>query len=130
RDISNKEVDPEEFMGRAESMVVQYPELQAVTWIDDRRRIIASYAAPSVTSAQLRIAGDLLKPGETESMYGLARDLQQPVYSQPAAGNDSYGMLQLHIPLSGNVRFAGVILAEYSIDGLLRYSAPTEISAK
>jgi PAS domain S-box-containing protein len=131
RDISNKEVDPEEFMGRAEGMVVQYPELQAVTWIDDKRKIIASYAAPSITSAQLRVAGDVLKPGgETESMYGLARDLQQPVYSQPAAGNDSYGMLQLHIPLAGKTRFAGVILAEYSIDGLLRYGSPTEISAK
>ena len=35
RDIANKEVDPEEFMGRAESMVSQYPELQAVTWIDE-----------------------------------------------------------------------------------------------
>ena len=29
RDISNKEVDAEEFVGRAESMVIQYPELQA-----------------------------------------------------------------------------------------------------
>src|SRR6059058_142406 len=56
RDISNKEVDPEEFMSRAESLVVQYPELQAVTWIDERRRIIASYAAPSVSTPQLRVA--------------------------------------------------------------------------
>src|SRR3954467_11038683 len=69
RDISNKEVDPEEFMGRAEAMVVQYPELQVVSWIDERRKIIASYAAPSVATPQLRIAGDVLKPGETESMY-------------------------------------------------------------
>jgi PAS domain S-box-containing protein len=130
RDISNKEVDPEEFMGRAESTVVQYPELQALTWIDDRHKIIASYAAPSVARTQIRVAGEILKPGETESMYSLARDLQQPVYSQPALGNDSYGMLQLHIPLSGKTRFTGVILAEYSIDGLLRYGSPTEISAK
>ena len=41
RDISNKEVDAEEFAARAESMVVQYPELQALTWIDGRRRITA-----------------------------------------------------------------------------------------
>src|SRR3954452_22501547 len=32
RDISNKDVDQEEFMGRAESLVVQYPELQTVSW--------------------------------------------------------------------------------------------------
>src|SRR4051794_16822033 len=108
RDISNKEVDPEEFMGRAESMIVQYPELQALTWIDDRRRIIASYAAPSVATPQLRIAGEVLRPGETESIYSLARDLQQPVYSQPAGGAETNGLLQLHIPLNVQARFAGV----------------------
>src|SRR4051812_9704237 len=114
RDISNKEVDPEEFMGRAESMVAQYPELQALSWIDDRRRIKASYAAPSLSNNYLREAGTVLHPGETESTYSLARDLQQPVYSQPAAGTDSTGLLQLHIPLAEQGRFGGVILAEYS----------------
>ena len=120
RDISNKEVDAEEFVGRAESMVSQYPELQALTWIDERRRIKVSYAAPSVANHQVRAAGDVLRAGETESIYSLARDLQQPVYSQPAAGTDSTGLLQLHVPLTEQGRFGGVILGEYSIDGLLR----------
>jgi PAS domain S-box-containing protein len=130
RDISNKEVDPEEFVGRSESMVSQYPELQAVTWIDGRRRIKASYAAPSLASHQLRVAREMLRPGETENIFSLARDLQQPVYSQPAAGTDSTGLLQLHIPLTEQGGFAGVILGEYSIDGLLRYGVPAELSAK
>lgn len=130
RDISNKEVDPEEFMGRAESMLAQYPELQVLSWIDDQRRIVASYAAPSVPTPQMRIAGDVLKRGETADIYGLARDLQQPVYSQPTGGPDASGFLQLHIPLQGKSKFTGVILAEYSIDGLLRYGAPAELSAK
>jgi PAS domain S-box-containing protein len=130
RDISNKEVDAEEFISRSEAMVVQYPELQALTWIDVRRRIRASHAAPSLSGPQLRIPGDTLRAGETEVMYGLARDLQQPVYSQPAAGPDSSGLLQLHVPLSDQGRFGGVILAEYSIDGLLRYAVPADVSAK
>lgn len=130
RDASNKEIDIDEFMGRAESLVSQYPELQALTWIDDRRRIRASYAAPSLNSSQLRIAGTVLRVGETESTYSLARDLQQPVYSQPAAGTDSTGLLQLHIPLADQGRFAGVLLGEYSIDSLLRYGVPAEVSAK
>lgn len=130
RDASNKEIDLDEFMGRAESLVSQYPELQALTWIDDRRRIRASYAAPSVSSSQLRLAGTVLRVGETESTYSLARDLQQPVYSQPLAGTDSTGLLQLHIPLSDQGRFSGVLLGEYSIDSLLRYGVPAEVSAK
>jgi PAS domain S-box-containing protein len=129
RDISNKEVDPDEFMGRSESLVSQYPELQAVTWIDERRRVKSTYAAPSAGSHQQRAMDSVLRPGETESIYSLARDLQQPVYSQPAAGNDS-DLLQLHIPMTEQGRFAGIILAEYSIDGLLRYGVPSEVSAK
>src|SRR6478672_6527076 len=54
RDISNKEVDPDEFVVRAESMLAQYPELQLLTWIDERRRVKASYAAPSLPTPQLR----------------------------------------------------------------------------
>src|SRR5215217_8627425 len=46
RDISNKEVDAEEFVVRAESMIAQYPEVLMLTWIDERRRLTASYAAP------------------------------------------------------------------------------------
>ncbi|MBX3656230.1 MAG: PAS domain S-box protein [Ramlibacter sp.] len=131
RDASNHEIDFDEFMGRAESLVSQYPELQALTWIDDRRRIRASYAAPSVTSSQLRPAGTTLRAGgETESTYSLARDLQQPVYSQPAGGTDTTGLLQLHIPLAEQGRFSGVVLGEYSIDGLLRYGVPSEVQAK
>ena len=79
RDISNKEVDPEEFMGRAESMVSQYPELQAVTWIDERRRILASYAAPSVTSGQLRV-------GRRDPARGRNREHLQPGARPAAAG--------------------------------------------
>ncbi|HYF42773.1 MAG TPA: PAS domain S-box protein [Ramlibacter sp.] len=130
RDISNKEVDTEEFVGRAESMVIQYPELQALTWIDERRRIKASYAGPSVPTNQLRLAGDVLRPGETEGMYSLARDLQQPVYSQPSGNGDSTSLLQLHVPLTEQGRFGGVVLGEYSIDSLLRYGVPAEVSAK
>src|SRR5690349_18832353 len=72
RDIANKEVDAEEFMGRAESMVIQYPELQALSWIDERRKIKATYAAPSVANNQMRVAGEVLRTGETETIYSLA----------------------------------------------------------
>jgi len=130
RDISNKEVDAEEFVVRAESMIAQYPEVLMLTWIDDRRRVKAAYAAPSIPHAQSHVIGEVLRPGETESMYSLARDLQQPVYSQPAAGTETGTQLQLHVPLADQGKFGGVILGEYSIDGLLRYGVPAEISAK
>ncbi|MBC7683133.1 MAG: PAS domain S-box protein [Ferruginibacter sp.] len=131
RDISNEEVDAEEFISRAESLVAQHPDLQSVSWIDERRRIKASYAAPSLPTPQVRAADTLLRPGgDTESTFSLARDLQQPVYAQPAGTPDSVPMLQLHIPLVDRGRFAGVLLAEYSNESLLRYGVPAEVLAK
>src|SRR5206468_10267623 len=77
RDVSNKDVDPEEFVGRAEALVNQYPELQALTWIDERRRLKATYAGPSLPVQQQRAAGEVLKADETEATFSLVRDLQQ-----------------------------------------------------
>jgi len=130
RDAGNREIDAAEFHSRAESLVSQYPELQVVSWIDDRRRVQASYAAPSVHPAQQRLAGEVLRPGDTESNYALARELRQPVFSQPAAGQDPASLLQLHIPLYDQGLFAGVVLGEFSIDGLLRYGIPPEVAAR
>ena len=124
RDASNREIDATEFASRSESLVSQFPELQAISWIDDRRRFQAGYAAPSVHPAQQHAVGDVLRPGDIESNYALARELRQPVFSQPVAGGDPPAMLQLHIPLFDQGLFAGVVLGEFSIDGLLRYGMP------
>ena len=130
RDVSNKDVDAHEFTRRAESLINQYPELQAITWIDERRHIEASQAAPTMAPDQQRTVGDVLRPGETEGVYSLTRDLLQPVYSQPVGGTDGNSLLQLHIPIIDQGRFAGVVMGEYSIDGLLRYGTPTEVQAR
>jgi PAS domain S-box-containing protein len=130
RDVANKQVNAEEFGTRAESLVAQYPELQSITWINERRRIISTQPAPSFPSAQKRLTGEVLRVGDTEATYSLARDLRQPVYSQPAASSDFSDTLQLHVPMFDLAKFSGVVLAEYSLDGLLRYGIPSEVSAK
>ena len=130
REVSNRELDADEFESRAETMINQYPELQGLSWIDDRRRIKASFGTASLSANQLREVGSTLKTGETESTYSLARELQQPIYSQSVASVDTPAMLQLHIPLSDRARFLGVVLAEYSVDGLFRYGVPAEVSAR
>ncbi|MES2510598.1 MAG: PAS domain S-box protein [Pseudomonadota bacterium] len=134
RDISNGDVDREEFLAQAESLVNQYPELLAVTWVDARRRVRGSYVSASANASQTRAAGEQLKPGETDGTYGLARDLRQPVYSRPlnpADGSDyNAPMLQVMVPLDAQGKFDGVIMGEYAIDGLLRFGVPTEVTAK
>ena len=132
RDVSNKDVDREEFIVQAEALVNQFPELMAVSWIDSKRRIKVSYVSPS--ASQLRTAGEQLKGDETVGTYELTRDLRQPVYSRPLmlqnAKRYNAASLQLQVPLDDQGKFAGVIMGEYSIDGLLRFGIPTEITAK
>lgn len=130
RDAANEEIDVEEFVSRSQSLISQYPELQAVTWIDERRRIKTSYAAPSLHAPLVRMVDDVLRPGETETNFSLARDLHQPVYAQPLGGGDVTPLLQLHIPLTDRGRFAGVVLAEYAPDALLRHGVPAEVLNK
>ena len=131
RDISNKEIDVEEFSAQAEGLINQYPELLAVTWVDGRRRVKVTYLSPSAQPAQVRVAGELLKVGETDSTYGLARDLRQPVYSRPLQGGDNNApSLQIMVPLDEQGKFGGVVMGDYSVDGLLRFGVPTEITAK
>ncbi|MGD9774550.1 PAS domain S-box protein [Diaphorobacter sp.] len=131
RDLSNQDLERADFVSRAEALINQYPELQSITWIDERRRIRASHAAPTVASSQLRVSGEMLKPGDTADLFSLVRDLQQPIYGQPAARpGEMVPLLQLQVPLSPQGRFGGVALAEYSTDSLLRYGTPTEVLAR
>ena len=134
RDVSYKEIDAQEFILQSEALVNQYPELMAVSWIDNKRRIRATYVSPSANFTELRAVGEQLKVGETDGTYELARDLRQPVYSRPLIVQDTRrynaASLQLQVPLDEQGKFTGVIMGEYSIDGLLRFGIPTEITAK
>ncbi|AVO50819.1 PAS domain-containing sensor histidine kinase [Melaminivora suipulveris] len=131
RDLSNQEMERGDFVARADALISQYPELQAITWIDERRRIRASHAAPTVTSSQLRVSGEVLRTGDAADLFGLARDTLQPVYSQPViTSGEAVPLLQLQVPLAPQGRFGGVVMAEYSIDSLLRYGTPTEVLAR
>jgi PAS domain S-box-containing protein len=134
RDISNKEVNEAEFLSQAESLINQYPELLAVTWVDSLRRVRVAYVSSSANAAQLRASGEQLKTGETDSTFGLVRDLRQPVFSRPLTQRNDSGTvaptLQLHVPLDEQGKFDGIILGEFSVDGLLRFGVPTEVSAK
>ncbi len=134
-DISNKQIDTEDFVNQAESLVRQYPELQSVVWIDAKKRIRVSYSSPSMPGLSLRLGGDVLRYPETEAVYSLVRDVRQPMYSVPfsvpsGVGTATLPVLQVQVPLADGARFAGVVMGEYQIDGLMRYGVPAEIAAK
>jgi PAS domain S-box-containing protein len=134
-DISNKQIDSEDFITQAESLVRQYPELQSVVWIDAKKKIRVSYTSPSMPGLYVRLAGDTPRYPETETVFNLVRDVRQPMYSVPFSvpsgiGTQTIPVLQVQVPLADGARFAGVVMGEYQVDGLLRYGVPAEIAAK
>ncbi|MDO5691279.1 MAG: PAS domain S-box protein [Pseudomonadota bacterium] len=130
RDISDREMAPGQFDIRAESLVSQHPELMSLSWIDEQRRLLAIQTSPSVPRPRDWVADGRIKPGDALEGYDLARDLRQPVYAQPAAVEGKEPVLYMHVPITPRTQFAGVLMAEYSVDGLLRYGVPAEMLAK
>jgi PAS domain S-box-containing protein len=80
---------------------------------------------------QLRAVGETLHRSETLHAYQQAREMLQPIYVQEKASPDDLPpLLQLHVPISNNSRYIGELLAEFSVDSLLRYGTPTEVMAR
>lgn len=130
REVGNKEIESEEFEFQVESLVSQFPEMLAISWIDGRRNVLATYASPSAPAALVRPVGTVLSAGETDGSFDLARDLRQPIYSRPLGEDARNSTLMLHVPLSEQGRFSGTIMGEYSVDGLMRFGIPPEIMAR
>lgn len=134
RDISNQEMRKDQFSVRADALVQQYPEYQALSWVDERRQILSTHNVSNLLHHQPLRVGEALPLGDTETHYSLARDLMQPIYGVIEHETQREGvlpMLQLHTPLTNDKgQFSGVLMAEYTLEGLLRYGIPTEILAK
>ena len=131
RDIGTRDLRKANFDARAEALIAQYPELQTISWVDEKRQVTHSQSAPTVGTEQLHAVGETLHRPETTRAYQQAREMLQPIYVQDkAVPNELPPMLQLHVPISSSNRYAGELLAEFSVDSLLRYGTPTEVMAR
>ncbi len=130
RDIGNQEIDAAEFSRLAKLLVSQHPEVQAITWVDAKRRIMVNQTEPTLAPNHLPTRGPVLPPGATKGAFDLARQLQQPVYSQPVGGTSTPPLLQLYAPITQQGHFGGVVIGQYALESLLRYGIPPEVHAK
>ncbi len=131
RALATKEVREQHFLQKTQQLIELYPELQSMTWIDGNRRIVASQSAFSLMPSTNYTPGTTLSISEIDNNFSLVKEFRQPIYSmvrtRPNLQNNT-PTLQLLAPIidKGN-RFQGVILTEYALDGLLRYSVPADI---
>jgi PAS domain S-box-containing protein len=134
QEIASHEIGIDQFNGQAQGLTAQNPELQVLSWIDERKRVKASAANPVQTSTQATVLNKnvaaSLASSESASAFALAKELLQPIYVQRSALVDNHALLQLHVPVIARGNFAGVLLAEFSVENLYRYGVPPEISAR
>ncbi|MBW8831947.1 MAG: PAS domain S-box protein [Burkholderiales bacterium] len=135
REVVTKAIDQHEFLGQAASFTRERPEINHLFWINAARVRKAAYSAISF-NPEIGLTGEeygtsLPKEGEStepEIAFIAARTLRQPVYTRPFT--DAYGMpvIQVQIPLIDRAAFSGTLVAEYSVEALMRYFVPVEVS--
>ena len=81
RDISNRDLDTEEFQVRAEALVIQYPDLERMSWVDANMQVLSTYATASLQPGSTPQPGELLASAETRNIFNLARETLQPIYA-------------------------------------------------
>ena len=135
REIVTRAIDQDEFLAQGASFARERPEITNLIWVGANRSRKASYSAANfhaetginaeTTARSLPLEG---VPNEPDAAFAAARDLRQPVYSRPFA--DTYGnaVFQVHVPLLERSTFSGTLIAEYSVESLVRYFVPTEVS--
>ena len=123
---------PAWFTSRAEVLIDQYPEVQAISWIDVQGLVLSSQSAPSLGATQQRQRGQILPSGPTASALEQVRLRGLGLYVQPpATPGQAAPMLQLLAPmLTPAGEFQGALLVEFSVDNLLRYATPAEVLSR
>ena len=136
RDVSNEKLTAIDFANSALDLANQYPEVASISWIDSARHVRSNYSSGTVELLQFHRQGAWLEHPQTEDTFLLAKELRRSIYSTPIVfknpdlGNQIEAHIQLHIPVLNNYEFKGVVLIEYTLEGLLRYAVPSEVTAR
>uniref|UniRef100_UPI00286D16F3 PAS domain S-box protein n=1 Tax=Roseateles sp. TaxID=1971397 RepID=UPI00286D16F3 len=137
REIVTRAVDTHDFSAQAKGFARERPEVTHVTWINGRRESRASVSGAGFQDDSLMRSdgNDPSMPVSNQSnppelAFQSAKERRQPAYSQVFTDYNGTPVFQVHVPLIDRSGFSGALIAEYSVEALLRYYVPTEVSAR
>ncbi len=137
REIVTRAIDRDQFLSQAAVFTRERAEVTNIAWVSASRAPKASFSStsyppdagnsPDDTPITLPTEG---KPSAPEDAFLSARAKRQPAYSRPFI--DAYGnaAFQVQVPLLERSAFGGTLIAEYSIEGLMRHHVPKEVSTR
>ncbi len=135
RDLVSRPVDAEEFNAMAQAFVRERPEITHLSLVDAHRQLRGSHLAFSypLGTGGLAPAPTLPTeghPGESETTFVAARDQRVPAYSRAFADPTGAQVFQLQVPLMDRSLFGGVLVAEYSLEALVRHFVPADVAQR
>jgi PAS domain S-box-containing protein len=136
-DIVTRDVDTDGFFAQTARFAPARPEITQIMWLGADRKpratflgsifrgassLRASAEDPSLPAAGARTA--------SEAAFVAARNTHMPQFSRPFLDVDGVEVFQVHFPLVSHTNFAGTLVAEYSIEALLRHAVPEEVTKR
>jgi PAS domain S-box-containing protein len=135
RELVARDIDVDEFAAQAMAFARDRPEITHISWVNARRQPRASHRAtiyppPPGDVVPLPVLPVQHSGSESEKAFIAARDTRTPVYSRVLRDGVGTPVFQLHVPLIERSSFAGSLIAEYSVEALLRHFVPPEVSKR
>jgi PAS domain S-box-containing protein len=141
RELSTRAIDQTDFMIQAVDFTKSRREITRIFWLDANRLTRAIYisniAAASATETdnlsteQVSTTAVNTVASQAEvSAFDHARATLKPTYSDAFFPGNGGPVIQVHVPLIDRGNFAGSVVTEYSIESLLRFLVPAEVSSR
>ena len=137
RQIAANEIDGTGFATQAAAFARERPALTHLSWVTPNRALRGGHSV-TVYHPEVNPSGGAMQPAlpvageasEPERAFAAARTARQPLYSRAFRNASGTPVFQLHVPLLERGTFTGALIAEYSIDVLLRSSVPPEVTQR
>jgi len=137
RDVGERGVELKDFANAASDFARERSAITHLSWIDANRQLKASHTAltfhPEVNPSGGTMAPELpiaSENSEPERTFKSVRSLRNSAYSGAFRSTSGAPVFQLQVPIFEQGAFAGVLVAEYAIESMLRQMVPPEITQR
>ncbi len=141
REIALKPAVTDAFNRQAGDFVRARPEVISVAWVQADARVRAARSALNLRMDPAAAAEETstnIQPdwreqfpgGEPMQAFQQARERASLAYSRPYINAQGARTIQLHMPLLDRAGFSGTLVTEYSLESLMHYLVPRDISSR
>ena len=137
REVATRVISRDDFLEQAAAFVQERGEAIALQWVDADRQVRAAHLSPAVgylppqsANAPLAHLAPTDPDSEPQRTFRVAKAFRAPAYSSAFLNEFGVQVVQVHVPLLDRNEYAGALIAEYSLEGLLRHHVPLDVEKR